>query len=87
MGHLLSMMLVACDRRRNPVAGLVSSCASQTYDSVVQLLGKVGSTVGPPGVNYTIKRRMMLGYDNRPPARAVTASGETVSVPFVTEYV
>lgn len=30
---------------------------------------------------------MMLGYDSRPPTRVVTASGETVSVPFVTEYV
>ena len=64
MDKLLTMILIACDPRSNPVAGLVSGLASQAWESLVQLTG-TGDGLAPTGVDYTKNREIMLEVRER----------------------
>lgn len=80
MDRFLSMMLIACDRRRNPVVGLASRQASQLRSSVVQLVQSAGALSVPTG-DYTKKPIAMQGQTEKSAAcTAITADGRFVSV-------
>ena len=59
MDRLLTMILIACDPRSNPVAGLVSGLASQAWESLVQLT-RTADGLAPTAEDYTKNREIML---------------------------
>jgi len=80
MEKLLSMILIACDRRRNPAAERVWCQASQAYESLVQCARTAGVS-STAADNYTKFGDIMRGdNERRPTCGALTASGDVVSV-------